>query len=146
MPADPPVVAREIASLQGMTIEALRAAWCERFGSPPYVRSGDFLRRCLAERIQLQAFGGDLELDRQLRTMVGAYRRSGAVTAPGPKLKTGAILIREYERQVHRVEVLAKGYLWQGRTHRSLSAIAREITGVRWNGPAFFGLRSDPGA
>lgn len=141
MAPEPSAVAAEIASLRGLTIEELRQAWKERFGPPPYVRSGDFLRRCLAERIQLQAFGADPVLDSQLRALVRDFERTGAVRAPAAKLKTGAVLIREYGAKTHRVDVLAKGFRWEDRTWRSLSAIAREITGVRWNGPAFFGLR-----
>jgi len=133
----------EVIALQALNIDELRGAWRRRFGAPPpYIRSGDFLRRCLAERIQLQVLGGDPALDAQLRSLVRSYERSGSVVPPGPKPKIGAVLLREFDGKTHRVEVLEKGFLWEGRTSASLSTIAREITGVRWNGPAFFGLRA----
>ena len=141
MPVAADLVAAEVASLQGLNIDQLRAVWLARFGAPPYLRSGDVLRRCLAQRIQLQAYGGDPALDQQIRALVANYRRSGAVRIAKSKLRTGAVLLREHQGRTHRVEVLAKGFLWEGRTMRSLSEIAREITGVRWNGPLFFGLR-----
>ena len=55
-------------------------------------------------------------------------------------MKPGTRLVREWNGRTYHVEVVADGFVWNGRTHRSLSAIAREITGAQWSGPRFFGL------
>ena len=135
-------LATDVASLEGLDLEGLRQAWRARLASPPPpVRSGDLMRRLLAERLQLQALGGDAELDRQLAQLAPRYRKSGGVKATANRVRTRTVIVREHQGRVHRVEVVDDGFAWQGRTWRSLSEIAREITGVRWNGPRFFGLR-----
>ncbi len=138
-------VAAEVEALRGLNIEQLRIVWRRRLRTPPPpLRSGDLMRRTLAERIQLEAFGSDPELDRQIAALVRAYERG---KTPGPakaRYRDGTVLTREYDGATHRVEVMADGFGWNGTTYRSLSAIATAITGVRWNGPKFFGLRSQP--
>jgi hypothetical protein len=138
-------VADEVAALAGLNIDDLRSIWRRRFGTPPPLRSGDVMRRCLAEKIQLTAFGGDAELEARLAALVRAHRRGKPPAAARAKVGRGAVLFREYAGETHRVEALEGGFLWRGRTWRSLSEIAREITGSRWNGPRFFGLRVEPG-
>jgi len=134
-------VSAEIAALHNLNMDGLRKAWRERYGAPPYLRSPEVFRRLLAERIQLEAFGGDEEVDARLAVLVRNYERSGVVRGPAPPARAGTILIREYEGRTHRVEVREKDFVWEGQAFRSLSQIARQITGTRWNGPAFFGLR-----
>jgi hypothetical protein len=67
---------------------------------------------------------------------------AGLAEAPR-RIKPGSVIVREYAGACHEVFVVADGFSWQGRTYPSLSAIAKEITGTRWNGPRFFGLRDD---
>lgn len=132
---------REVRALQGKTIDQLRAAWPARFGPPPRLRSGELLRRLLAERIQQEAFGRDVELDRRLAKLVAARAKGTRPSAPRPTFKPGTVLIREYGGDRQEVEVLTNGFRWRGQTFASLSEVARAITGTRWNGPLFFGLR-----
>lgn len=139
--ADVDSVAAEVASLQGLNIDQLRQVWRRRFGIPPYLRSGDVLRRCLAEKIQTQAMGRLADVDARITVLVRNYARSGSVRTPRADLRPGTVLLREYGDKAHRVEVTAEGFLFEGQTFRSLTRIAFQITGTRWNGPAFFGLR-----
>ncbi|KQU50168.1 hypothetical protein ASG72_19510 [Bosea sp. Leaf344] len=76
----------------------------------------------------------DPELSRHLRRL-----EQGRVARR--RIKTGSVLVREYEGMTHEVGILPEGFLWNGETHSSLSLIAKRITGTSWNGPRFFGLR-----
>ena len=117
-----------------MDLEAVRTLWRSLYGEPPKLRGVDLLRRMLAWRIQLDAAGG---LDPELRRAL----RKGEPVPRGPALQPGARVGREWRGVRHDVEVLEEGVLYRGQPFESLSAVAREITGVRWNGPRFFGLR-----
>nr|WP_293376267.1 DUF2924 domain-containing protein [Phenylobacterium sp.] len=120
-------------ALEVMDLEALRDEWRRRIGPPPKVRSVDLLRRILAWRIQAEMCGGlDAETRRALRSTRVATR---------PVLQVGACLTREWQGRAHVAEVLPDGFLYEGKRYRSLSAVARQISGSRWNGPRFFGLR-----
>ena len=135
-----------LASLTAMDIEALRAVWRERLGEPPPVRSTDILRRSLAEALQIEAAGQAVALDKRLSRAASQHR-----TGKKPRLRTstihpGSTLIREWQGVRHEVEVRPDGYVWLGQRHASLSKVARLITGVRWNGPRFFGLREGASA
>lgn len=135
-----------LASLTAMDIEALRAVWRERLGEPPPVRSTDILRRSLAEALQIEAGGQSVAFDKRLSRAASQHR-----TGKKPRLRTstfqpGSTLIREWQGVRHEVEVRPDGYVWQGERHASLSKVARLITGVRWNGPRFFGLREGASA
>lgn len=120
-------------ALESMSLQELRDAWrTHGFGAPPKMRSPDLVRRALAWLIQTRAYGGiSPTLRRQLR---GEGRL-------GDGLESGVRLMREWNGVRHEVEVVEGGYLYAGRTWRSLSPIALQITGTKWNGPAFFGLR-----
>ena len=122
----------EVRALESFGLQALREDWRERFGAPPKLRSPELMRRCLAWRIQLQAYGG---------IEPGLRRRLRGEGRVGDGLEHGGRIVREWRGQRHEVEVVDGGYLWKGRRFRSLSPIALEITGTRWNGPKFFGLR-----
>lgn len=126
----------EVAALEQLNLHQLRDKWRERFGAPPKVRSAEMVRLCLAWRIQAVALGG---LDRDTRD---ALSRKGPVVAEGQDLGIGATLRRVWNGQEQVVTVVEKGFEWNGRTFRSLSAVATAIAGTRWNGPRFFGLRS----
>jgi len=131
----------EVSQLAALNIDALREIWRGRYGAPPAIRSGDFMRRLLAEKLQMEGAERDTDLERQLAKLARTYERGGAVTPAKPGFRAGSTLVREYGDQTYIVEVLANGFRWNGRDWKSLSQIAREITGVRWNGPRFFGLR-----
>ena len=126
-------ISDDLRTLERMDLQALRDAWRLRFGPPPALRSVEMLRRLLAWKIQAAAFGG---LDAEARKLL---RRTGGPR--GPALDEGARLAREWQGVRHEVEEADGGFLYAGARYDSLSEIARQITGVRWNGPRFFGLR-----
>jgi hypothetical protein len=126
----------EVRALERMDLEGLREAWRRRWGSPPKLRSPDLVRALMAWRIQAAALGGlDVDLRRSLRSAPAKIR--------GPALQPGMRIAREWKGARHEVEVVEGGYAYAGAVHASLSGVAREITGVRWNGPRFFGLREE---
>jgi hypothetical protein len=127
-------LAEEIRVLEGLGLESLRAAWRDRYGEPPRLRAVDLLRRILAWKIQVDAAGG---LDPELK----AALRRGVAASRAPALTPGVKVAREWKGVRHDAEIVEGGVLYQGQTYDSLSAVARQITGVRWNGPRFFGLR-----
>jgi hypothetical protein len=135
-------VADEVRALEGLDIDGLRAAWRRCFGAPPpALRAPKLLLRCLADRIQSQALGDDPDLERRLAVMVRAHDRGERPKSAPPHFRPGTSLVREHDGKTHRVEVLEKGFSYDGKRWKSLSQIARAITGVRWNGPRFFGLQ-----
>ena len=130
-------VESEVAHLLTLDLEGLRAVWRKRYGPPPKLRSVQLLQLSLAWRIQSEAFGGlDTETKRRLR-------RGGAGAAAADRLQPGVRLIREWKGIPHEVTVEDGGYRYDGKLWTSLSEIARHISGTRWNGPKFFGLRTD---
>jgi hypothetical protein len=133
---DPAAIEAEIADLRLLAIDALRRHWRVIFGrTPPTALSKDLLRRMIAWRLQERAFGG---LDRESLRFLDGLARHGS--SPRRQLKPGTVLVREYQGQRHTVTVALDGFDWQGTTYRSLSAIARAITGTAWSGPRFFAL------
>ena len=124
----------EVQVLTCLDLEGLRAEWRRRYGVTPTLRSHDFLRRNLAWRIQAAVLGG---ISPDLKE---ALLRKGKASA-GPPLRPGMRLAREWQGVRHEVEVLEDGLSYRGARFESLSSVARAITGVRWNGPRFFGLR-----
>jgi len=150
-----PDVAGDLAGLEHLDADALRALWRRRLRGTPPALPRPLLMRLLAYRLQARA-SGDLDaeaartLDRIARE--GARRRQAGEArpkavppvAPVPRdrgLKPGTVLMREHGGTVHHVMVVAGGFAWQGSTYPNLSEIARAITGTRWSGPRFFGLR-----
>ena len=125
----------EVASLQSMTLSELRTLWAARFGAPPKQRSVELLRRVLAWRLQAEALGG---LDAATVRLLGS-ERTLVMVAEQP----GTRLARDYAGKRHEVVMLEEGVLYEGETYGSLSEVARLITGQRWNGPRFFGLRRE---
>ena len=105
------------------------------------LRAPDLMRRMLADKIQTEALGRDEPLERKLAALVRGHGRGETPRASQPMFRPGTVLMREHQGRTHRVEVVAAGFLWQNANYKSLSEIARAITGVRWNGPRFFGLR-----
>ena len=134
-----------LEDLDAVAPDRLRAAWEEDLGRPPPARASDaYMRSVLAYRIQERA-GPKLPAAtvRHLERLAVSDARIEALPMQVRKLSAGATLLREWNGETHEVRVLEKGFDYRGHKHRSLSAIAREITGTRWSGPAFFGLR-DP--
>jgi len=145
MNTDDNVLAR-IAALKATPVDELRRQWQQLFDTPPPRYNRRFLESRLAYRLQELAYGGlkpetvrRLEqLGEQLDGGDVAVRRRRAEDRP----IAGTKLIREYRGVMQQVTVLQNGYEWQGRPYKSLSAIARAITGTRWNGLVFFGLKN----
>lgn len=105
-------------------------------GDVPSNMSQVMQRRFLAFELQAKAEGG---LTPALRSRLDRIA-AGEERKPSPRVKSGARLLRAWNGVTHVVDVLPDGYLWNGTRHRSLSAIARAITGARWSGPRFFGI------
>lgn len=142
-PLDPEVEA-EISGIATSSIAVLRDRWQTIFkNEPPPAFGPDLLRRAIAYRLQEQAYEGlpfwvRGELNRLITTI--SKTPGGRIALPR-RIKVGAILIREWKGKTYRVTVVDGGFLYGEKKYMSLSEIAREITGARWNGPRFFGLR-----
>jgi hypothetical protein len=127
-----------------MTKADLKAQWMEAFGiAPPAKASREFLAHSLAYRLQERALGGLTPAVRQrLKKLANASgSAAGFARSVKPTLKPGTRLIRAWKGSLHEVEVLGDGFVWQGQAYPNLSRIARAITGTRWSGPLFFGLK-----
>ena len=128
-----------VADIEAMDRAALVTAWSEMFPDPvPKGLSQSFLRRFLAFELQTRQFGGLpkrflADLDKQI---------SGKPKNHHAGLKPGGRLLREWDGVTHSVEVIEEGFRWNGETYQSLSSVARAITGARWSGPRFFGLKA----
>ena len=133
----------EIAQLDGLGLGALRDLWRERLGSPPRFASTELTRLWLAWELQARAHGGYDPATRRRLRQLGNVSRADAVSASASlgALKPGTVLTREWGGAVHRVMVLEEGFAWAGQSYRSLSEIATRISGTRWSGPRFFGLK-----
>ncbi len=144
----------EIARLRDLDMHGLRARWKVVFRrqAPPHLPR-HLLFAILAYRLQADQLG-DLAPDtvRLLQQIVttGNTARVQDLAAEFDRRRTGVrpgtVLMREWNRQSHRVMVLDDGFAWNGKTYESLSKVAFAITGTKWNGPRFFGLREKLGA
>jgi hypothetical protein len=139
----------EIARLRDLDVSELRIRWQNAFGRPPPPRlPRHLLFRVLAYRLQAD-FLGDLDgesqrlLDRSVSPEDAGQRAVDRSRSNGD-LRPGSVLGREWNGRMQRVTVLTDGFSWNGKTYPSLSKAAFAITGTRWNGPKFFGLRSKP--
>lgn len=122
-----------LAKLERADLDALREEWRRRYGAPPRLRSKTLLRNVLAWRIQADIYGG---LDPKTRKLLHDDRPPRE-----PVVQPGTIIIRDWRGVTHHIEATGDGFLYDDRRWKSLSEIARAITGTRWNGPRFFGLR-----
>jgi hypothetical protein len=143
--ATDPAVEDELGRLPTMPIAQLRVRYREVFRTdPPKAFGPDLLRRSIAHRIQEKAYGG---LSASTRRLLDQLVRA-AIAKPNGRLqlprriKPGSELVRTWKGKSYRVMVVANGFAYNGKVFASLSEIATEITGTRWNGPRFFGLRS----
>ena len=139
----------EIVHLRGLDLKGLRARWQSVLQRPaPDHLSRHLLFAIIAYRIQADRFG-DLDHEtRQLLDRTGAKESGAAMSArlvnfdqKRTELSPGTVLVREWDRQAQRVMVMSDGFAWNGQTYVSLSKVAFAITGTKWNGPRFFGLR-----
>lgn len=136
---------KDLVALSRSPIQQLRQRWRTVFRTePPPAFGPDLLRRSIAQRIQEQRFGGlsalaQRQLNQIVKAMVG--NPGGRIELPR-RIKPGAVLVRTWKDKLYRVTALDDGFSFEARTYPSLSEIAREITGTRWNGPRFFGLRA----
>ena len=142
MQTDPEVEA-QVERIGAMRIIELRALYRQTFRSdPPKAFGPDLLRRSIAYRIQEKAYGGlDRATSRLLRDLVAQYAKNPGKLSLPRRIKPGAVLVRKWKGERHRVMVMEQGFSYDGKPYESLSEIARLITGARWNGPRFFGLR-----
>jgi hypothetical protein len=143
-------IIRQLADLDRATVPELKRKWREMFGSesPGYNRT--FIIKRLSYRIQEEAYGGvsaetraalNAVLDAAGYDELGRPGKEPTVPVAGERMVLGTTLVRLWNDRRHVVTVLDNGFEYQGKPYRSLTAIATEISGSKWNGPAFFGLR-----
>jgi len=138
-------VENELAAVAAMPRDQLAIEWRRLYRRPPPVGlSRDLLIRAIAYRIQERALGGLPQATKQrLRTLARRLETEGSAAVKTVRpLQSGARLVRTWHGRTHRVTVCDDGFDYDGRRYRSLSQVAREITGTQWSGPRFFGLRS----
>ena len=142
----PDPIDQRLATLPKLSKTALGELWKELFSAsqPPQLRR-HLMIPILAYRLQEQAFGSLNAASRgRLRQLARAFEtNTNSSVSSIPSIRTGTRLVRQWGDQVHLVNVEASGYEYQGVRYQSLSEIARLITGTRWSGPLFFGIKSD---
>jgi hypothetical protein len=159
-------VAKEVAAMERMSVDQLRAKYAEVFGEPTNGRHKEWLIKRIAWRMQANVEGDlserarrramELANDADLRTMAPRQRRPApdavertktvaAKFRAGDELLPGTVIKREYKGQSVRVTVLADGFEYLGERYKSLTAVAKAVTGKHWNGFHFFGLRKKRG-
>ncbi len=145
--ADLAALNADLDTLSSVSREDLHHRWTELYRTnPPSRISRQFLLRAIAYRLQEKALGSLKPSVRRILDKAAidcAYGKEIAVSAPA--FKSGTRLLREWRGKTHEVTILDEGVLYHGARFRSLSEVARAITGTRWSGPRFFGLnrRSD---
>ncbi|MGE0516354.1 MAG: DUF2924 domain-containing protein [Hyphomicrobiaceae bacterium] len=144
--ADPVIdIAAELARLEGLTNFELRGEWRRlHHMQPPKSLSRDLLLRGITYKIQERAFGGlSKSVLRKIACATPNAPPGARRSALRATVKPGTRLVREWNGQTHTVLVHSDGVEWRGQRYRSLSVVAREITGAHWSGPRFFGLTSN---
>lgn len=134
---------QELAQLEALTIFELRGEWRRHLRmAPPMRLSRDLLLRGIAYRLQEKALGGLSKtcLRRLSVAPIDSGDSTSRIAKKAASLKPGTRLVREWHGVTHVVLVHPDGFEWEGRRYRSLSVIARAITGAHWSGPRFFGL------
>src|SRR5256885_10830652 len=137
----------EIGRLPDLSLHELRHRWKALFGHPaPKSLRRNFLARAVAYQMQVEAYGGLSDATkRRLREIANAVRNGDANAIPGSnRIKPGTQMIRQWQNTTHIVTALVEGFEWNGRTSKSLSAVANAITGTNWNGFSFFGIKRAP--
>ena len=139
-------LSRKIAALTDLTAPQLRAEWRRLYRGQSPRLSRDLLIRTIAYRMQELAYGGlSKATQRKLIALTKELETNGSIASdPGPRIRPGSRLVREWRGRTHTVVVTEEGFDYAGKTYSSLSKIAQAITGAHWSGPRFFGLnRSD---
>jgi hypothetical protein len=141
-PTEPPSIGA-VRALSELDPDRIRDQWHATTGArPPVYASPRLLMLMLAEHIQSTQHGGmKPALRRRLEKLSIELNKGGADPKPTNKLSPGTVLMRDWQGRRHSVTVIGDGFAHEGRTYRSLSEVARAITGTRWSGPAFFGLK-----
>jgi hypothetical protein len=130
----------DIAGLADLPADALRSLWSRHVSTPPPRVSQSLLALALGHSLQTKQYGG-------LSPATARLLRSDIVARPAAALTPGTRLVRAWQGKTHVVTIDERGrILWNDKVWRSLSEVARTITGTRWSGPAFFGLRPNSGA
>ena len=125
---------KQLSELEGLSRDQLAMRWQKYFGVPaPHLSRSTLLRQAIAWHLQTQAYGG--------LSLVEKRQIQSGQTKPIIQTAIGSRLIRVWQGKTHQVTVLDQGYLYENQTWKSLSAIAKYITGTPWSGPAFFGLK-----
>ena len=138
-------VLAQVAAMQRLSVNELKAKWAALFGNPAPNNARAFLELRIGYRIQELTYGGLTKETRRVLDLLadeveGKVSRKSMVADPRNPV-AGTRLVREWDGAEHTVTVLRDGYDWQGRKFRSLSAVAKAITGTNWNGFRFWGLR-----
>jgi Protein of unknown function (DUF2924) len=132
-------LAEELSRLRQESRDSLAQRWVDVFGTaPPPRTSRSLLMRAVAYKMQERVYGG---LPPSIRRMFLA--EPGAGPKRPQRAGTGTVLLREWRGKTHQVTIADEGVLYRGKGYRSLSEVARIITGTRWSGPAFFGLKKN---
>ena len=134
-----------IDHLERLSRAELRILWEQEFAEKPPASLGrDILVLAIAYARQERRYGGLVRpVAKELDRLLARVLRDGDTPRPNamPLPRAGTILVREWRGVTHHVTITENGFLWNGKTHQSLSATARAITGTKWNGPRFFGMR-----
>jgi len=142
----PDSIDMRLAALPELSKTALCELWKQLFDTTPSPElRRDLMIPILAFRLQEQAFGTLKSAPRaRLHQFSQAFKaNSSSEVLSAPQLRPGTRLVREWRNQVHLVNVKTNGYEYQGARYKSLSEVARLITGTRWSGPLFFGIRNE---
>ena len=143
-----PGLEMQLASLSGLDGKSLKECWRIVYGTEPPPRVGEsLLLKAIAYRLQENALGGLKLSTRRLlqRVATGAATDQTTNTESARRLKPGVVLLREWHGVTHQATVLEDGVRFRGKRYRSLSQVARVITGAHWSGPLFFGLKKSGG-
>ena len=136
-------LAQDVASLGALDTIVLRQRWKALFGTDPSPHFGrSVLVRAISYRIQEAALGGLKPAAQRLLDRIAESRSETALDRiPERRVNAGTVLVRQWRGVTHRVVVLQEGVVYRNRRYESLSEVARAITGARWSGPLFFGLK-----
>ena len=146
--SDPQAVEAEVAALGGLDLMAIREKWRALFGNPaPLSLRHAFLVSACAYGLRTKASGSLSKATRRRLRQIAEATRLGKPTPAGPvRTRVGTRLIRAWGGKTHVVTTVAAGFEYEGKTYRSLSAIAKTVTGTNWNGKSFFGVKPSKGA
>lgn len=143
MKGTPKSLAKDLAALSAMPAVQLAEAWASLSDEPLPSVATELQRRLLAQRLQEKRLGAlPAMVARELARIASGDPAAAPAPRPAISLSPGARLVREWNGRTIAVDVGEDGFIWEGRHYRSLSMIARAVTGAHWSGPRFFGLRS----